>query len=281
MRERDELEEVLVLSQQMHSRLWISLVTAALASVQITLGETAAAESLLAGALTVETSRHTVGQRQSAGQRLLWVARAELALVQDKPQQALAILDQLYAGTCDLRREADVPLLALRKAAALTASGKPQHAITLLREAQITARDQGTLPTLRTLQLALADLLRRELGVEAARDDEAAAREVASRLAATLLPGELREEYLRAAGLEPSGAEPASGDPHDVLTGREREVAMQIAAGLSNRAIAEQLFVSARTVEAHVSNILRKLGLSSRAGIATWVARQGNPEATT
>ena len=45
------------------SRLWISLVTAALASVQISLGETAAAASLLAGAFTDQTGRQTPGQR--------------------------------------------------------------------------------------------------------------------------------------------------------------------------------------------------------------------------
>jgi DNA-binding CsgD family transcriptional regulator len=58
------------------------------------------------------------------------------------------------------------------------------------------------------------------------------------------------------------------------LTPREREVAAQIAAGRSNREIAAALFVSERTVEAHVANILRKLDTRSRAGIAAWAERQ-------
>ena len=45
-----------------------------------------------------------------------------------------------------------------------------------------------------------------------------------------------------------------------------------MAAGLSNRAIAEQLFLSERTVENHVSHALRKTGHVSRAGLAGWFA---------
>lgn len=55
------------------------------------------------------------------------------------------------------------------------------------------------------------------------------------------------------------------------LTAREREIAGLIARGKSNRAIAEQLVLSERTVENHVSHILSKLDLDSRTQIATWV----------
>jgi DNA-binding NarL/FixJ family response regulator len=57
---------------------------------------------------------------------------------------------------------------------------------------------------------------------------------------------------------------------HADLTPRELEVARLVARGCSNREIACELVVSARTVDAHVSNILRKLGLARRAQIATW-----------
>src|SRR5262249_25523507 len=54
------------------------------------------------------------------------------------------------------------------------------------------------------------------------------------------------------------------------LSRRECEIAALIARGLTNRAIAEQLVVAERTAETHVSNILSKLGLDTRAQIAAW-----------
>jgi predicted ATPase/DNA-binding CsgD family transcriptional regulator len=59
------------------------------------------------------------------------------------------------------------------------------------------------------------------------------------------------------------------------LTAREREIAVLVAQGKSNRQIAELLVISERTVTTHVANILSKLGFSSRAQIAAWVAAQG------
>ena len=59
------------------------------------------------------------------------------------------------------------------------------------------------------------------------------------------------------------------------LTRREREVAALLAAGLSNRLVAQRLVLSERTVEDHVSNILGKLGFTSRAHIAAWAVEHG------
>jgi predicted ATPase/DNA-binding CsgD family transcriptional regulator len=63
-----------------------------------------------------------------------------------------------------------------------------------------------------------------------------------------------------------------SDKPSDPLGKREREVAELIAEGLSNKEIATRLFLSERTVETHVYNILNKLGFSSRVSIASWVS---------
>ncbi len=59
------------------------------------------------------------------------------------------------------------------------------------------------------------------------------------------------------------------------LTGREREITMLIAQGMTNRDIATELFLSKRTVETHASHILSKLGLSSRAQIIRWALDHG------
>ena len=57
------------------------------------------------------------------------------------------------------------------------------------------------------------------------------------------------------------------------LTRRAHEVAELVALGLTNREIAKRLFLSDRTVEWHVEQILNKLGFSSRSQIAAWVVR--------
>jgi len=59
------------------------------------------------------------------------------------------------------------------------------------------------------------------------------------------------------------------------LTAREREVLLLLAAGRSNPEIAQELFISPKTASVHVSNILAKLGLSSRVQAATLVHRLG------
>ena len=56
------------------------------------------------------------------------------------------------------------------------------------------------------------------------------------------------------------------------LTRREHEIAVLIGEGLSNREIAARLVISQRTAETHVEHILSKLGFSSRAQVARWVA---------
>jgi len=57
------------------------------------------------------------------------------------------------------------------------------------------------------------------------------------------------------------------------LTAREREVAMLAAAGQSSRVIAERLYLSARTVDNHLSRIYEKLGVSGRAELAVALQR--------
>jgi DNA-binding CsgD family transcriptional regulator/tetratricopeptide (TPR) repeat protein len=73
---------------------------------------------------------------------------------------------------------------------------------------------------------------------------------------------------------DPLDGESAPADPFD-LTRREREVLALVAEGYTNRRIAEALFISESTAGVHVSNILGKLGVSSRAEAAAVAARLG------
>jgi predicted ATPase/DNA-binding CsgD family transcriptional regulator len=72
----------------------------------------------------------------------------------------------------------------------------------------------------------------------------------------------------------------AAGEPATRITGvarqllgkRQADVARLVAEGLSNKQIGARLFISERTVDSHVRNILNKLGFNSRAQIAAWMA---------
>ena len=95
--------------------------------------------------------------------------------------------------------------------------------------------------------------------------------------------GSPRAAGLRAAGADLSVAEAAKlmaagrDDDGNPLTAREREIAVLIASGLTNRSIAAGLFVSERTVDGHVTRMLGKLGFTSRSQIAAWVVTTARP----
>lgn len=186
------------------------------------------------------------------------IALAELARERRDPAEARVLL----AEAIDIiERLQDLPLLsyALYGAAAVAADdNRHSLAVRLLGAAEGVERSCGAPPW-----PAVQEGSRRWLP------------SVTARL------GHPRVAALRAAGarLTPAGARAlaTTGEPgpDDPLSAREREIALLVAQGLSNRAIARQLVISERTVEGHVAHVLTKLGHSSRAQIAVWVAGHG------
>jgi DNA-binding CsgD family transcriptional regulator len=122
-------------------------------------------------------------------------------------------------------------------------------------------------------RLAYEDLLTR------ARQDLAAAL-FAKELAAGQVMS-LEEAVAYAHAIAETGlATQAARKKLDELTPRQREVAVLVAQAKSNDEIAQELVVSKRTVETHVSHILGKLGFGSRAQIVRWAIESGLVEPT-
>jgi DNA-binding NarL/FixJ family response regulator len=107
----------------------------------------------------------------------------------------------------------------------------------------------------------LAAVLRASGDADESQEQAAVARDVATRLRAAPL-------------LEELGAA-RSGVAVGVLTPRESEILALVATGRSNAEIGKQLFISAKTVSVHVSNLMSKLGASSRTEAAALARRIG------
>jgi ATP/maltotriose-dependent transcriptional regulator MalT len=134
----------------------------------------------------------------------------------------------------DLHRDLDIPYeraeIALRAGVALAAAGERETAVERLAAAYRTARKLGARP----------------LATEAAREMAALGESVVGRLG-------------RRAAAEVDGAG---------LSRRELEVVRLVGAGRTNREIAGELFLSPRTVDMHVRNLLRKLDARTRVDAA-------------
>ena len=84
-------------------------------------------------------------------------------------------------------------------------------------------------------------------------------------------PEEAVDYALGRAPARPAPVPVAAAHVSTPLSRRELEIAHLIAEGLTNKEVASKLFISNRTVETHVTNMLNKLGLSSRTQLARWV----------
>jgi DNA-binding CsgD family transcriptional regulator len=162
-------------------------------------------------------------------------------------------------------------LLACLRGLALAAMARNDESEVALRAARDGATSQG-LPTLRwPAQIALGTLLTRQ-GLRAAGRQEL---QEAARLVEELArqaPARAAQQFRERARASFPGQ--VRIDDPDTLTARERDVAAQVALGRTNREIADALYLSERTVETHVRNILGKLEFTSRAQIAVWVVEQ-------
>jgi DNA-binding NarL/FixJ family response regulator len=149
-------------------------------------------------------------------------------------------------------------------------AGEPERARPLLEDAVDHFDRCGAPFEGAGARLALARALRQAAKGSAARDEARAARKAFERLGAT---HGVESAARLLAGLEDeAGATPASAAG---LTAREVEVLRLLAVGLTNREIAGRLVISEHTVHRHVTNLYRRLGVSSRTAATTYAHRHG------
>jgi DNA-binding CsgD family transcriptional regulator/tetratricopeptide (TPR) repeat protein len=263
---RRQFELALRLAREVGSGNWITVATGALASTLLASGEVGTAAVLLEDSLADDERPATMGQRQ------VRLAQAELALHQADAGRALRRLESLRGETVT------APRVDLVRARALRALGRLDEAeATLLTASELaTACSLASLTwRLRAELAAVLDARGRGAEAAAARADAVAIVEDLAHkltdagLTAGFLAGARREIGIAARSRLRLPRGPGG------LTPREQEVAALIAHGHSNRAMAEYLVLSERTVEDHVSRILGKLGFGSRAQIAAWATQQG------
>ena len=208
------------------------------------------------------------------------LATAELALRQAEADRALRLLEGLRGeGEADaLRHTATAPRVDLVRAGSLRALGRLDEAEATLRSALELARSCSLASVTWRLWAELAAVLEAQARPAAAGAARAEALATVEHLAQEVTDAGLSEAFLAGArnvlGIAAPSRRVLRHGPGG-LTAREQEVAGLIAQGHSNRAIAERLVLSERTVEDHVSRMLGKLGFSSRAQIAVWATQQG------
>jgi DNA-binding CsgD family transcriptional regulator/tetratricopeptide (TPR) repeat protein len=271
------LEAGLPLAQQLGSAWWIGNIVSYRALAYLLKGELTRAEEALRALMPPEQS-----PRNSPERRIVW-AWGKLALAQGQPDIALQVAEHLLQsapGAASAMGTQLIPHLLKLKGEALIMLKRLDEAARVLEEAKKGALERQETPIVWQIYCALGRvyrLLRRE---EEARSVFAAARRAIASLAETIDDAHLREHFSLAA-LKSFPKEKSVSPNHAAkqafggLTTREREVAALIAQGKFNREIAEALVVNERTIETHVSNIMFKLGFTSRTQIAAWTVEKG------
>jgi DNA-binding CsgD family transcriptional regulator len=217
--------------------------------------------------------------------KLVAAARLELALAAGKSAAGEREMERLLAAVTPPAAAAEAPWqpaprLCLLHGQWLLAQQRQTDASQAIETALRAAQAQGARPLEWRAHAALGRCWRALRRFEAADRSFEAARSVIEALALEIPAGELRDNFQRAAlaqlpGRLPGARRRALKRQYGGLTERERGVAALVGQGRSNRAIAEALVLSERTVEKHVSNVLAKLGLGTRAEVVAWAQRNG------
>ena len=271
------LQEGMALAGELGSAYWIGTLTAGLARAYVLNHDLPQAQATLQTVMPREQRPGTMAEREIA---LAWGA---LALAVGEPEIALRIAEDLLAsvpGLVPSQPAQPIPHLLKLKGEALLALSRLDEAAEALEEARRGAIARNERTVLWTIQRALGEVYQLLSRREEANQARAAGRRLVEELALTIDDAALREQFRHAALAtfpeeKPLLSRKASRRAFGGLTARESEIAALVAQGKTSRQIADLLVISERTAEVHVSNILGKLGFSSRAQIVAWVIEYG------
>jgi DNA-binding CsgD family transcriptional regulator/Tfp pilus assembly protein PilF len=268
------LEAGLTVAKEFGSSWMIGNTTTELANAYLLNNEIGRARALLDAVAQQNTGHYTRAQR-----RMLW-AKGNLFLAENKPADALRIAEHLLDSKQSSQHEQPIPALLKLKGDALLALKQFKKAEQALEGAKAGAEQRDALPLLWQIHRSLGWLHKEQKNIEKSEREFAGARLIIDKLGESISDETLQTHFVHAAvetlpkerklTKRQNEAEQFGG-----LTSREREVARFLSQGKSNREIAEGLVLSERTVENHISNILTKLGFTSRAQIAVWAVEKG------
>ncbi|SEE73532.1 ATP-binding protein [Jiangella alba] len=173
-----------------------------------------------------------------------------------QPELAADALDQLSSRALASGTPWGLGLAARSRALTSTGPVAEEH----YREAIEQLRNCRMAGHLARAHLVYGEWLRREGRRQAARAQLRTAHDLLSEMGAEAFAARAGRE-LRATGEHPRKR---TAQPTDVLTAHELHIARLVATGATSREVGAQLFLSPRTIEAHLRNIFRKLGITSR-----------------
>ena len=269
------LEEGLTLAKEVGSSFFIWMGSGNLASVYIKKGQLEKAEALIS-----EAPRNWIPPLYRVR-----LAEIELALALGDGSGMLTFLEDIKKYLIQPDKAIGVIPLALGPAMnllseALVLEKRFDEAEQELREVEKLYIKHGITNGLWKIFLTLGKVY--QVTEQAVKPEEALnhCREQIEIQSAAIEDATLRENFLAKATVlipttRPLTALQTAAQTYGHLTRRERQIAAALTQGLSNQEIADKFVISIKTVEAHVSHILSKLGFSTRTQVAAWAVEKG------
>jgi DNA-binding CsgD family transcriptional regulator/energy-coupling factor transporter ATP-binding protein EcfA2 len=261
----DHVEKGIALATAVNSHWYSEMGRGLLAHIRIQQGQLEAAAELLA--------QGEVPDPPAMQHLMALIAEAELALARGDSQAALLSSERLRRAW-PLERDSSplsvfviVPYLTIQ-VESMASSDPPTGTLELLQHTRHLCADRGLLTALWRVDVLLGQMAAQQQDEETAQQCFQRARTSISQIAERV-PPDLRQRFCQQADrLIPSDRRSAAAYPQ--LTRRETEITRQITLGKTNQQIADELFVTVKTVEAHITRILSKLDMTSRTQIALW-----------